>query len=320
MDERRKQLKRQIFNLQKVSVNRCFEPNELCVKSAIRAHSIQNSVILDQLSHNGHVIMPQLHSDLGKPTVVFDLMGRHKATTFTGLCGEHDAQIFRPIDKNPISSRDDEHLFLLAYRSVLREIHAVSTGAVKNQLAYQEKVRLGLIPGDVPTGDGMRAVEFIANAYESYEYKRKFDAAYIAGQYNRVQHLCFFEDSYSPTIAVSALFSLDDIPVEHDVPRIALNVFPSETGVSIVFSFLASEAAQVLPFLRPFMSLSGEMLLELLSARILISCENFVLSPRFWSAISLLRKRAIAELFVTSLFEEIPVHDGAPVMLFSKRI
>src|SRR5438552_11981591 len=40
--------------------------------------------------------------------------------------------------------------------------------------------------------------------------------------------------------------------------RIALNVFPSETGVSIVFSFLASEAAQVLPFLRPFMSSSGE--------------------------------------------------------------
>src|SRR4051812_42819093 len=39
----------------------------------------------------------------------------------------------------------------------------------------------------------MRAVEFVANAYDSYEYKRKFDAAYIAGQYNRVQHLCFFE-------------------------------------------------------------------------------------------------------------------------------
>jgi hypothetical protein len=242
MDKRRKQLKGQIFNLHKVSVNRCFEPTEMCPKPAIRAHSIQNSVILDQLSHHGHVIMPKLHSDRGKAAILFAMVGRSKATTFTGLCGEHDAWIFGPIDKNPISTRDEEHLFLLAYRSVLREVHAVATGAVKNQLGYQEKVALGMIPGDVPTGDGMRAVEFMANAYESYLYKRKFDAAYIAGQYNQVQHLCFFEFGYSPTIAVSALFSLDDIPFEGDVARVALNVFPSETGVSIVFSFLASEA------------------------------------------------------------------------------
>lgn len=320
MDQQRKQLKRAIFDLQKITVNRCFEPTEMCSKPAIRAHSIQNSGILGQLSDNGHVIMPKLHSNGGKPELVFTIVGRNKATTFTGLCGDHDARIFEPIDKTPIDSRNEEHLFLLAYRSVLREVHAVATGAVKNQLGYQEKVALGLIPGDVPTSDGMRAVAFIANAYESYLYKRKFDTAYTAGEYSNVQHVRLFEDGYLPTIAVSALFSLDDIPVEDDVARIALNVFPSGRGVSVVFSFLANEAPHVLPFLQPFISASGETLLQLLSVRILLSCENFVLCPRFWKDVGPSRRQAIAGLFSASLSKEVPVSDLSPVLLFSKRL
>ena len=73
-------------------------------------------------------------------------VGRNDAITFTGSCSEHDRRIFEPIDKSPINVQDDEHLFLLAYRSVLRELYAVATGAVKNQLGYRAKSGLGPYP------------------------------------------------------------------------------------------------------------------------------------------------------------------------------
>jgi hypothetical protein len=57
--------------------------------------------ILDQLSDNGHVIMPNMHSNEGNAELVFAMIGRNKATTFTRLCGHHDARIFEPIDKSP---------------------------------------------------------------------------------------------------------------------------------------------------------------------------------------------------------------------------
>ena len=112
------------------------------------------------------------------------------------------------------------------------------------------------------TRDGLSAVAFLANAYESYLYKRKFDEAYTAGDLRAVQHLTFFEHGYEPTIAVSALLALDEIQVDDDVARIALNVFPTGTGVSVVLSFLSNETPHVLPFLKPFRSSSGEALLE----------------------------------------------------------
>jgi hypothetical protein len=41
-----------------------------------------------------------------------------RASTFTGLCSPHDAEIFRPIDTENFNPRSQEHLFLIAYRSV----------------------------------------------------------------------------------------------------------------------------------------------------------------------------------------------------------
>ncbi|MCK6467494.1 MAG: hypothetical protein L6Q53_04755 [Candidatus Brocadia sinica] len=82
---------------------RCFWPFEECKKEAIRAHSIQNSRVLQAIEQNGHVVMlqPKINFDEG-PKAEFKDVGRNKATTFTGLCGEHDNQLFKPIDDSEI--------------------------------------------------------------------------------------------------------------------------------------------------------------------------------------------------------------------------
>ncbi len=41
--------------------------------------------------------------------------GRKEATVFTGFCGYHDNELFKPIENNEFNS-SDEHVFLYTYR------------------------------------------------------------------------------------------------------------------------------------------------------------------------------------------------------------
>jgi hypothetical protein len=203
------ELRRRCFELQKLSAQRCLEPSESCSLTPISAHSIQNANILDRLCFEGHVIMPKLKAQGGRMAVSFEPVGRNHATTFTGLCSKHDQAIFDPIDNGPIDAGSGEHLFLLAYRSVLRELHAALSGAIKIQLGFQNKVDLALTRGDTPTREGLVATEHLMNACDLWAYKGEYDAAYSTRDFHRIQHMRFFEPGRLPTLAVSALFSLD---------------------------------------------------------------------------------------------------------------
>lgn len=101
----------------------------------------------------------------GKPTCTFEKVGRNNASTFTGLCGNHDADIFRPIDTKPLSVDDKEQLFLIAYRSVTRELHAVLEGAVRIQGAYQNRVSSGKISGTTMTPEGVEATQHLLKGW-----------------------------------------------------------------------------------------------------------------------------------------------------------
>jgi hypothetical protein len=127
-------------------------PGDKCPKKAIRAHSVQNNGVLDALSRSGHVVMPRLRTSFDQPPqFVFREVGRNKATTFTGLCGEHGYALFEPIEAHPIDLGKKNHLFLLAYRAVLKEAHAARKSAIDLQLSYQKGIEKGLFPKDEPS-------------------------------------------------------------------------------------------------------------------------------------------------------------------------
>jgi hypothetical protein len=107
--------------------------------------------------------------------------------------------------------------------------------------------------------------------------------------------------------------------VGDDVARLALNVFPVSGGAMIIFSFLREHAVRIRPFLRPFRRSSGDQLLELVSVRVLNSCENFVIAPRFWHAISASDRRGIQDLFAESLLVDASDLGNRHVMLFDRK-
>ena len=143
--ENKKSLVNFAFETQNLSFDKCLGPHGLghCSNKTIRAHSIQNRKILDLLQRNGHVVMLNVQLDsMSGVSVKFDLVGRNRATTFTGLCGSHDQDIFAPIEQNAIDIDDAHHLFLLAYRAVTRQTHATMNSAIQSELLSRKKKKL----------------------------------------------------------------------------------------------------------------------------------------------------------------------------------
>jgi hypothetical protein len=158
MDKAKLETINHFFKVHGISTKRCHEPMEKCDQKAIRAHSIPSSTVLDRLAREGHVVMPKLKLKTPPPSEIqFKRIGANKATTFTGLCAKHDNYIFRPIDDALPDLTDNSHLFLLAYRAVLREYHVVLQNALRFQSTYLKRVEVGLSTGTMPCDFGMFA-------------------------------------------------------------------------------------------------------------------------------------------------------------------
>src|SRR6267378_1806161 len=189
MDAAHKELLSLFFKSDKWHFNRCLAPGMNCTCTAIRAHSLQNSRVLDLLAYDGHVksLGKRIRKERG-PVVHFKDVGRNEATTFAGFCSDHDRDIFKPIDLETFRPANSEHLFLIAYRAVARELHVLMEGASKIQSTYNTRVKLGLDSGDEPDPAGMLALEHMIRAYQTYMYKCRFHNVLNSKQYGSVLH------------------------------------------------------------------------------------------------------------------------------------
>ena len=301
VDPRQKELLSHFFEHSSRQLNRCLAPGMRCKATAIRAHSIQNSQVLDLLARDGHVkgLTRRIDKDNG-PIISFDDVGQNQATVFEGFCSEHDSDIFKAIDRNPFCLT--EHLFLVAYRAVARELHAQMDGAAKIQGTYQKRVQLGIDNSDEPTETGMLAVEHFARSYFTYLYKCSFDEALVFKKHGAVLHHLIPISHDEPTIAVCSHLALDNLSRNGEAVRLTLNVLPiGRTKSAAVFSYLPHDAAPVKSALNRILSSEGVYQKYLLSKLALNNCENFVVSPSYFDKWSDAKKQAITDYFVETL-------------------
>ncbi len=304
-----------IFKIYGSSTDQCLEPMESCDQRAIRAHSIPSGTVLKRLSDNGHVVMPQVKLKLPQPLVSFNRVGKNRATTFSGLCAKHDNDLFQPIDDQLPDLNNLNHLFLLAYRAVLREYYAVLQSAILFQSTYQKRIEVGLSPGTEPCDVGMHATARILNARESYEYKRYFDQYYLSHDWSQLKHHVLLFRNQPPSIAVSSMLSLDDIDAP-ETPRVTLNVFPTDNNVAVVLSAIPRDKPFVSAYLHPLLSSEAYLQKYLLSKFILESCENFVISPQYYDSMPSERKEAICRFFTYTMFKNARDYEDKYLYLF----
>lgn len=283
---RHKEFTRALFDLRAAQFGQCFAPPALCKNPPIRAHSLQNARVLELLAKDGHVITPTMRLQLPDPPIIeFKPVGRKKASTFLGLCSQHDHKLFAPIETQPIDTEDPEHLFLLAYRAAYFEVHATSAAAWMLQKAYMKRVELGYDPRGEPSKAGMMAVQRMAIAYDTYRYKQLLDLVADRRTFNDVHHDVFVHEIPRPTIAACVLFSLDGLWNGDDVVRVCLNILPlSATQTAVVFSYIKQDAGLARAELDSVLRAQGSTQLYEVSRRLVNYSQNFVLAPDYVAA------------------------------------
>lgn len=237
----------------------------------------------------------------GQTLVDFEPVGRNEASTFLGLCSHHDNSLFEPIDKHAIDISNDEQLFLLSYRSVLKEYYAVLTGYLKIQKSYLEKVEAGLIPGEDLVKD-MIPIEFGVNAYETHNYKATYDEALKTRNFKAIRHRTLIFDNQLPSIACSQLFSADSINFKDDVLRIVFNVLPVEIDKTLViFSTTDEEFNLAESYIQRCFEGDEFFKKYEVSKQVLRNCENFFINPSFFDKWTSEKKKKIVDFYIDTL-------------------
>lgn len=305
------------FDTYGLRLGRCLAPGMKCDGRAIRAHSIQNSRVLDLLAVGGHVVRPKLRVNAQGPSVEFAKVGKNSATTFTGLCADHDATLFRALDAQVFNSKSEEHLFLLAYRSVTREVHTCMEGAIRVQSSYRKLVERGIEDAKRITQASIMATGQLMKAYETYQYRATyFDEPLLATTYDTIQH-DVIEFECRPVLAVASLFSFPIIHRHNDLVRCVLNVFPtSRARTVVVFSYAKDDAALARGALAPLFAASGDYQKYELSKLVIERVENFVVSPHQFVAWGFDKSAAIAEAFASTIMDDKPLPDDPILMMF----
>lgn len=313
-----------MFNSFLFESTKCLEPTETCTEELIDSHSIQDSRILEALAENNHVIQITFDkSCISKSTIdnpimpycKYDSISVHKASVFKGLCNKHDTEIFRPIDVEVLNMDNKEHVFLLTYRSVMKELATKIKAAGMTQSNSLAKVDLGEISGNIPTIEGMYAVQLYATAYEMYEYKRIFDDKYLNRDFNSIYSKYLILDGV-PTFATSAVFAPMELALKDDAEKLCVNIFPYQGKVFVLFSCLNEDAFYLEKYIEEIFTATDYYQKYLISKLVLRNCENTIFSPSYFNKWSQSKKNNILKFFHDTMYGDQANYENAELYLF----
>ena len=301
-----------------VRFTKCLDPTLTCGNDAIKAHSVQNATALSLIEEDNHVYELKMRIILGEPVCAFQRVGRNIASTFTGLCGQHDAEIFRPIDTKVFATDDLEQLFLIAYRSVTRELHATMEGAMRIQGKYQDLVRTGKVSGEEPSHAGIMATFHLIKSWGVWKYRHKyFDKAFVRHSFKNIQHSIFKIENEQPILAASSFFSVDRKPWGEPFAAAIVNIIPtSETETTVVFSYAREHSGIVKKYIAPIIRTTDQSQKYELSYLLVNRAENFFVSPRVIDCWSEEKRMHIERAFVSEIETGVPLDRTPELNLF----
>lgn len=296
---------------------KCLWHTEDCTEAPIRAHAVQNSGALDQIAEDGHVMMVGAEIKEEGIHLKFDKIGRNKATTFTGLCSTHDTELFRPIDLNPIDQSNSEHLFLIAYRSVLKEFHSNLQSASKVQSIFLKGVELGEFVEDGM--EMMNATMQLASAFQFYTTVQAYRSIFTSKDWDALKHVTLSIKTPYPPLAATGVFLPIEVEDEFDPDSPSLlvfNIIPQADELLLFFTWHTENDAAMHAAIDPIAEATDDHQLYLLSKFILKYTETFVLRPSTYASFSEDQIFAMQKYFAANALHERDEWNDKQLFLF----
>ena len=289
-----------------------------CDQPAIRAHSIQNGQTIALLEQNNHALAWQPRFSQAGPDIALRRIGRNDASTFAGFCNQHDTELFRPLDTKALDAADREQLFLLAYRGITCELHAIMTGVVQLQSLYTARVERGADFPDSSSPAGQKALEQMLLSWATWRYRHSYyDEPLLRRSFDGVEHDVLDLNDQAPCLAASSFITVKDVPLNEELVGVAINILPvSETRTVAAFSYAKKDQESVRAALDRILGSTGDVQKYELSKLVLSRISNILISPRHFDQWREERKKKITDAFVRTVESQQDVGDDADFMLF----
>ena len=284
-----------------------YQAGDRC-NEIIKAHSIQNNGVLSKIADEKKVIyaLSKNISDFEKNdgNLGFRKYSIHKFSIFRGFCGNHDNDLFKPIDTSYFKSTNQQQVFLYAYRSLTKELFdKENTLNIYMEMIEDVKENIGLSKNISSYIDGTK------NSLNSLNVQKKiYDDVLKNELYDDMRYV-----SFNSTNNLSMAFSnilcpdydfignliqdLSNTNIENTFDLITFCSAPTENGWSFIFSWHKSSDTSCLPFIQSLkeMMKQGYSLEDLLFKFILLNSENFAFAPSWWESISTDKQKEISQ-------------------------
>ena len=318
----------------------CLVPECNTGAPIVKAHSIQQSNILNRIADDGHIytFRPQVS---GNELV---RLGVNKASVFTGFCATHDNELFRPVDFDECTRVDVESIEQIARLSlraiacehwkklcaerVYSRLHELSVSGKAEELGALLNVGCNDVKGYMDFY-AKYARASLAGTNDAIRRMRRWFLSLLSQIQRGKYHLsktCAFQLSGEPVVAASAGF-----PVEwdlhgnrvatkkktEDTPEVALNVIPSDGGSVVMFLWHRRFDKRLTQFFSELRDLDNEQQRTVLSQLIIMRCENIAIAPRLVESWTENEQAAVVGLFCSTLAYGRPFSDAPRLSLFN---
>ncbi|MGD0650579.1 MAG: hypothetical protein ABSA97_05490 [Verrucomicrobiia bacterium] len=325
----------------------CLAQSAGCSGPIIRAHSIQNSRVLEAVAVDGHVYMFEARPQ----GVSLVRLGRQEASTFTGFCQKHDTELFRTVDfgaQRTFAANSIEQAVTLALRAVAREywlklnvrklLGLLLSAARRNDLAEikritfldDEHARLLMETGH----DGPRLFleDMLIGTRSSTDRLRRIFHSLFSQVKNGEYHLWrsrIYEIHGQGNVAVSSVFSVEfdlagnrigSIALHADVMEVVLSVMPMVDRTWVVFVYHKRFDDRLRRLFEQLDSCTEDRLCVAISKMILTYCENAALSPRYVEGLSVEARTSLENAFAQTLPCARPLDEMPDCDFFQNRV
>lgn len=294
------------------SKGECFSPVNMhanCTRGTINAHTVSRSGSLGAIQRNGHVYSYNLSLEgIQKSGVALtpESTGWKQASTFPGFCGFHDKLLFKPLeDEVFIGSR--EQCFLIAYRSLAKELHAKLGSAKQNDLRLAYAARSAEQRSMISTFNkgvtlGLR---------DTTRHKNRYDKVLVNKDWDKVRGVLVEFDGIFPIQCTGGLFPDADIfgqevqrlSWKNDTPdAINLASFSADGKSYFLLCWLIDSDRSCAPFASALEQVESDRLPAVLASLILQRTENCHFSPDWYDQLSVEGKRWCQEQSISGHF------------------
>lgn len=308
--------------LKDTSLKECYHKSTECT-NIIKAHSIQESRYLNNISVNGDVLKV-FYDQQG--CFSFQDIGKSSASTFYGFCKKHDDEIFKPIEDSNLYEGSIEQNFLFAYRASAKYYSNINK--IKN--VFEKLMSLITNKNDKELKNFLEMTSDEYNSSRIKNWKSKFESycqfnltncmekikrldslrSYLntslrrkkyerittikitfKREYDIVATWCFFIEKDLKNNYINNPFSKTKF-----YKPLFITIFPQSGKTIVLLSFKTNNLKDFTFLDDQLVPLMEEDQQKIITAMLGLYCDNFYISNTFWEALPESVKTGICEL------------------------